>query len=102
MKQRLAIARALLHDPPVLLLDEPYTGLDRQAARMLDAVLEEAGLDSPKSQQTVVLTTHNLERGLGMCRRVVLLIDGRIAEQMDEANWDLDAFQAAYEERTAG
>ena len=96
MKQRLAIARALLHDPPVLLLDEPYTGLDRQAARMLDAVLEDAGLSS----RTVVLTTHNLERGLGMCRRVALLIGGRIVHQVDEADWDLDSFQKVYEERS--
>jgi heme exporter protein A len=96
MKQRLAIARALLHDPPVLLLDEPYTGLDRQAAQMLDTVLEDAGLSS----RTVMLTTHNLERGLGMCGRVALLIDGQIVQQMDEKDWDLDRFQKAYEERS--
>jgi heme exporter protein A len=96
MKQRLSIARALLHDPPVLLLDEPYTGLDRQAARMLDTVLSDAGLRS----RTVVLTTHNLERGLGMCRRVALLIGGRLVHEMDETDWDLDSFQKTYEERS--
>lgn len=64
--------------------------------------MQAAGFDSPQSQRTVMLTTHNLERGLGMCRRVVLLIDGQIAQQMDEANWDLDAFQTMYEERIAG
>jgi heme exporter protein A len=96
MKQRLAIARALLHDPPVLLLDEPYTGLDRQAARMLDTVLSDAGL----SLRTVVLTTHNLERGLGMCRRIALLIEGQIVHQMDGEDWDLDRFQEVYEERS--
>ena len=95
MQQRLAIARALLHDPPVLLLDEPYTGLDRQAARMLDMVLQEAGLSS----RTVLLTTHNLERGLGMCRRLVLLIGGQIAYQMNETDWDLESFQHEYEQR---
>jgi heme exporter protein A len=121
MKQRLAIARALLHDPPVLLLDEPYTGLDRQAARMLDAVLEDAALrgsgfsapahahsdapthsDAPdaRTPRTVVLTTHNLERGLGMCRRVALLVDGRIVQEMGEEDWDLGRFQALYEERS--
>lgn len=95
MKQRLSIARALLHDPPVLLLDEPYTGLDQQSAMMLDAVLQDAGLNS----RTVLLTTHNLERGLGMCRRVALLIRGEIAYQMDGQNWDLDRFRAVYEQR---
>ena len=95
MKQRLSIARALLHDPPVLLLDEPYTGLDRQSARMLDAVLEDAGVNS----RTVLLTTHNLERGLGMCRRVALLVKGEIAYQMGEQDWDLDRFREVYEQR---
>jgi heme exporter protein A len=97
MKQRLSIARALLHDPPVLLLDEPYTGLDRRSAVMLDAVLQDAGVNS----RTVLLTTHNLERGLGMCRRVALLAKGEIAYEMDERNWDLDEFQQVYERRTA-
>jgi len=97
MKQRLSIARALLHDPPVLLLDEPYTGLDRRSATMLDAVLQNAGV----SARTVLLTTHNLERGLGMCRRVALLAKGEIAYEMDEQNWDLDGFRGVYEQRTA-
>jgi ABC-type multidrug transport system ATPase subunit len=97
MKQRLSIARALLHDPPVLLLDEPYTGLDRRSAEMLDAVLQEAGVSS----RTVLLTTHNLERGLGMCGRVALLVDGAIAHEMDERNWDLDRFREIYEQMAA-
>jgi heme exporter protein A len=95
MKQRLSIARALLHGPPVLLLDEPYTGLDRRSAAMLDGVLEKAGASS----RTIVLTTHNLERGLGMCRRVALLIEGKIGYEMDEWNWDLGGFQELYEQR---
>jgi heme exporter protein A len=97
MKQRLSIARALLHDPPVLLLDEPYTGLDRRSAIMLDAVLANAGV----SARTVLLTTHNLERGLGMCRRVALLVKGEIVYEMNEQNWDLDGFREVYERRAA-
>jgi len=95
MKQRLSIARALLHDPPVLLLDEPYTGLDRRSAAMLDQVLQEAG----GSARTVMLTTHNLERGLGKSQRVALLVNGTIAYEMDERNWDLEGFQQVYEQR---
>lgn len=94
MVQRLAIARALLHDPPVLLLDEPYTGLDRQAARMLDAVLEDA---RPRSR-TIILTTHNLERGLDTCQRLALLVRGQIVHRMDETDRDPDGLQQAYEE----
>jgi len=104
MKQRLSIARALLHDPPVLLLDEPYTGLDRRAAIMLDEVLQGAGLqgagqDTGLSSRTVLLTTHNLERGLSMCRRVALLVKGEIVHEMDDQSWDLDGFQEVYEQR---
>lgn len=97
MKQRLAIARALLHDPPVLLLDEPYTGLDRQAAEMLDAVLQDAGIGS----RTVLWTTHDLERGLQVSRRAAILVDGGVACQMSGENWDPDGFRQEYERQTA-
>jgi heme exporter protein A len=98
MKQRLAIARALLHDPPVLLLDEPYTGLDGQAANMLDSVLHDAGAGS----RTVILTTHNLERGLRAGRRVVILVKGSIVYEMDDEDRDLDRLRQAYEVQAAG
>jgi len=96
MRQRLAIARALLHDPPVLLLDEPFTGLDRQAAQMLDAVL-----DASAGARTVVMTTHDLERGWQIGDRLAMLIAGRIAYQMDGKDRDLDAFRREYERQTA-
>jgi heme exporter protein A len=98
MKQRLSIGRALLHDPPVLLLDEPYTGLDRQAAIMLDHVLEEVGLDS----RTVLLTTHNVERGLGLVQRAALLARGQIVFEMDGAGWDPGKLQEAYDRHAMG
>jgi heme exporter protein A len=80
MVQRLAIARATLcvHDPAIMLLDEPYTGLDLQAADMLRAVLQELAA----SNRTVILTTHNLEQGLEMCDRAV--IEGRTRPGGDE------------------
>jgi heme exporter protein A len=97
MKQRLAIARAFLHDPPVLLLDEPYTGLDRQAARMLDQVLGEVGIGS----RTVLLTTHDLERGLSLSQRLAVLASGQIVFEMDEANRDPEVLRQAYESHTS-
>ena len=95
MKQRLAIARAFLHDPPVLLLDEPYTGLDRQAASMLDAVLQDVGVGS----RAVLLTTHNLEHGLEISHRAVMLFGGVIAHEMSDG--DRDAFRYVYERFTS-
>jgi heme exporter protein A len=74
MQQRLSVARAVLHRPWVLLLDEPYTGLDPNAAQVLtDLLVELAGEGC-----TVLLTTHNLERGLTAARRVVVLVWGQI------------------------
>lgn len=74
MIQRLAIARAILHDPPILMLDEPDTGLDQQAADMLRGLLLEIGA----SDRTVLLTTHNLERGIEWADRALILNSGKI------------------------
>jgi heme exporter protein A len=75
MQQRLAIARALLHDPDVLMFDEPYTGLDPHAAGMLDQVLREARL----AGRTTFLTTHDPARALALADRVAILARGVIA-----------------------
>jgi heme exporter protein A len=75
MQQRLAIARAILHNPPLLLLDEPDTGLDQHAADKLNELLSAVGAN----QRTILMTTHNLERGLSLGNRVVILAKGKIA-----------------------
>jgi heme exporter protein A len=75
MQQRLAIARAILHNPPILLLDEPDTGLDQHAADRLGQLLNAVGAD----RRTILMTTHNLERGLSLGSRVVILAKGKIA-----------------------
>jgi heme ABC exporter ATP-binding subunit CcmA len=98
MKQRLAIARALLHDPPVLLMDEPYTGLDQRAAATLDSVLQDAGATS----RTIVLTTHDLERGLRISQRTALLMGGRLVYEMKQSDRDIELFRQEYERQTAG
>jgi heme exporter protein A len=74
MQQRLSVARAVLHRPQVLLLDEPYTGLDPNAAQVLTDLLTELAGEGC----TVLLTTHNLERGLTASRRVAVLVRGRL------------------------
>ncbi len=75
MQQRLSIARALLHDPHIILLDEPYTGLDQEAAAMLDTVVGEARRDG----HTIVMVTHELERAARLAERIVILYRGVIA-----------------------
>lgn len=74
MQQRLAIARALLHRPEVLLLDEPYTGLDQDACAMLDAVLRQVAA----AGHTVVMTSHDLSRAAALATRFDVLSRGRI------------------------
>ncbi len=74
MKQRLSICRALIHNPSIVLLDEPYTGLDQRSAAMFEEVL--LGLDSLDT--TRVMISHDIERGLRLCDRVVILVEGRI------------------------
>jgi heme exporter protein A len=92
MQQRLAIARAMLHNPPILLLDEPDTGLDQHAAAMLTDLLHEVGA----TRRTVLMTTHNLERGLELGDRVAILAGGRIAYQADNSELDARQFQGIY------
>src|SRR5690606_18049378 len=75
MLQRLAIARAILHDPAILLLDEPYTGLDQDAGALLDDLLREVAV----SGRTVLMTTHDLRRGHQLADRVAILSRGKIA-----------------------
>ncbi len=70
-QQRLTLARALLHDPPILLLDEPDTGLDLAAFGLLTTLLLE-------TQRTVVLTTHNLPQAARLCGRYAILSGGRL------------------------
>ena len=75
MQQRLSIARATLHQPQVLILDEPYTGLDQNAATMLDDVLRSVST----SGCTLLMTTHDSAQGLALSNRVAILHGGQIA-----------------------
>jgi heme ABC exporter ATP-binding subunit CcmA len=74
MQQRLAIARALVHDPELLLLDEPFSGLDPQASAFLHRLL--SGLKA--RGKTIVFTSHDLEAGLALCRRAAILARGSL------------------------
>lgn len=75
MQQRLAIGRAVLHDPDVVLFDEPYTGLDQDASSMLDEVLKTVAAKG----RTVVMTSHDLARAEELATRFDILSRGIIA-----------------------
>lgn len=93
MQQRLAIARVLLHKPSIMLLDEPEAGLDWQAISMLWKALETEG----EQKRTIILTTHNLERGLELGDRLLILNRGKIVYQKTRQDLDLPALKEAYQ-----
>ena len=82
MQQRLAIGRAVIHEPQVLLLDEPYTGLDQDASEMLDGVLRQV----TGQGRTVVMTSHDLLRAADLAGRFDVLSHGafRASKKMAE------------------
>ena len=92
MQQRVSIARALVHDPPIVFLDEPFTGLDPHAAEMLRTTLD--GLRT--RGRTVLLVTHNRRQGLELSHRWLLLSRGRIIDQGNSEGADPAAFEREY------
>jgi heme exporter protein A len=81
MQQRLAIGRAVLHDPDVMLFDEPYTGLDQDASEMLDDVLKNVAA----AGRTVVMTSHDLARAEELGTRFDILSRGVITASSSRA-----------------
>ena len=92
MLQRLSIGRALLHDPHVILLDEPYTGLDQDAARILDDLLVQAHADG----HTLVMSTHEFDRAARLASRILILTRGVIGYDAPTAGLDGAALSAEY------
>jgi len=86
MQQRLAIGRAILHSPRILLLDEPHTGLDQEAGEILDKVLQEVALEG----RTVIMTSHDLVRAADLANRLVVLSKGKIQTSLAK-----DQFESA-------
>jgi heme exporter protein A len=92
MQQRLAIGRAILHDPEVLLMDEPYTGLDPDGAALLDDLLRELSARG----RSVLMATHDLPHGLALSDRVVILARGQISFSARSREVDVLEFQQRY------
>ena len=91
MLQRLSIARALLHRPEVLFLDEPYSGLDPHAKDILDSLIAQI-----RAQHTFVMISHDLEKGLELCTHALILAKGRVVLFEPRENIDHAEFATAY------
>jgi len=98
MQQRLAIGRALLHTPDVLLFDEPYTGLDTDAVIMLDAVLK----DAVSQGRTLVMASHDLPHAAGLVSRIDILSKGRIADSISCSEMPVGEMVLRYKAVTHG
>ncbi len=90
MRQRLAVARAFMHEPEVLLLDEPFTALDDRAIAVLQSLLA----DAHAAGRTIVLSTHQLREALELATHVALIQRGQLAftgertqQMVDDTGW---------------
>jgi heme exporter protein A len=92
LQQRVSIARATVHAPGVVLLDEPYTGLDEAGAGALSALLSQLLADGA----SLVLVTHNLAEGLAVATHAAVMRDGRFARFDRRASIDAPAYAAEY------
>ena len=96
MVQRLTIARATLHEPDILLLDEPYTGLDQDASRLLDDLLRQ----EHENGRSILMITHDLSHGLNLCDRAAILNRGKIVYDADSRTISAADFLDLYAEQT--
>ena len=92
MKQRVSVARATVHDPEVILADEPFTGLDLLGAAALSALLNSLR----ERGAAVVLVTHNVEEGLSLATHAAIMDRGRIVEMETESRIDRASFGERY------
>ena len=98
MQQRLAIGRAVLHDPDVVLFDEPYTGLDQDASSMLDEVLKTVAAKG----RTVVMTSHDLARAEDLATRFDILSRGVISASASRKEMKKTNLLTFYRQALAG
>ena len=93
MLQRLSIARALLHRPDIIFLDEPYSGLDPHAMDILDSLIAQI-----RSHHTFVMVSHDLSKGLELCSHALILARGKVVMFEERDRIDEEQFAATYRE----
>ncbi len=91
MTQRLSIARALIHDPDVVFLDEPYSGLDPHAVEIFDELI-----DQQREGRTFVMVSHDLQKGFAMCTHALVLAKGKVVAFDEKDAFDFDEFSTLY------
>lgn len=92
MLQRVSIARALVHDPEMIFLDEPYTGLDSVASSSLTSILRE----QLEGRKTILMVTHDLKTGLELASKVLIMKKGQAVYSRDRRDVDEASFEKVY------
>ena len=98
MQQRVSIARAIIHDPMLLFLDEPFTGLDQQGNEVLKKLI----LRFREQGKTVIMASHQLQLGIELCGRAAILKAGRIVYMQDVAQITENDFEQIYAQQADG
>jgi heme exporter protein A len=91
MQKRISLARSILHDPSILLLDEPDAGLDQSALSILDNLIE-----SIRGRRTIIMSTHNIDLGLRLANRVAILSAGKMLYNEMNDKMDSNEFKQNY------
>ncbi|MEG0070713.1 MAG: ABC transporter ATP-binding protein [Raoultibacter sp.] len=91
MTQRLSIARALIHDPEIVFLDEPYSGLDPHAVEIFDNLI-----DAQRTGRTFVMVSHDLRKGFDSCTHALVLARGCVVAFDEKDNLDFESFSDLY------
>jgi heme ABC exporter ATP-binding subunit CcmA len=92
MQQRLSVARAIIHDPLILFLDEPYTGLDQHGVEDLRNLL----IKFKNQDKTILMTSHDIDRGLELCNQSAILKSGRLVFKEEMTTLLKDDFKQIY------
>lgn len=93
MTQRLSIARALMNDPDVVFLDEPYAGLDPHAVEIFDGLIERL-----RDGRTFIMVSHDLQKGFDACTHALVLARGRVVSYAPKEDIDFEQFRQLYRE----
>jgi heme exporter protein A len=94
LQQRVSVARAMVHEPDVVLLDEPFTGLDAAGAAALSATL----IELRSHGAALILVTHNIEEGLSLATRAAVMNGGRFVRVEEREGLDPSMYAASYRE----
>ncbi|OIJ16237.1 heme ABC exporter, ATP-binding protein CcmA [Anaerobacillus arseniciselenatis] len=98
MMQRIAIARAIIHQPEILLFDEPHTGLDQQAIKLLNDVI----LRMRDEGSTILMVTHDFQQAIETCDRFIIIKNGKIVDDLQNVERNIDTITEKYMEQVSG